>query len=141
MGGPELDLAERPEAPPAPQATPTPASAAGEPSAWEPPFGPTFFLEYLSRFVCEHCPPTDAMPTSVDLHLSDGDALHLIRIVGVTPSWVVLSVDDRDVSGGTASRVEFVPYGHLKRVTVRRLAAPDGRIGFSPDVRPGSLSP
>ncbi|MBI3399795.1 MAG: hypothetical protein HY048_00120 [Acidobacteria bacterium] len=56
------------------------------------PFGPSFFLGHLGRFVRDHCPaPEEHLPT-VQIRLADGQSLDLCHIVGVSPRWVMLAI-------------------------------------------------
>lgn len=60
----------------------------------EPPFGPGLFLGQLVAFVRDRCPdPSEGLPV-VEVHLADGEVLDLCHIIGATPHWVALAVNE-----------------------------------------------
>ena len=104
------------------------------------PFGPSFFLDHLGRFVRDRCPdPNENLPL-VEVRLAEGETLELCHIIGVSPQWVMLAVrDPANQRDGMA--VELVPYAMIRhvRISIRR---PGGSsIGFSQEQPPAVISP
>ena len=93
------------------------------------PFGPSFFLGHLGRFVRDHCPdPKENLPT-VQIRLADGTALDLCHIIGISPHWVVFAV--RDTAGRHEGMViEIVPFDLIRRVSIQTRHAEGGAVGF-----------
>ncbi|MBY0493355.1 MAG: hypothetical protein K2Y23_04000 [Cyanobacteria bacterium] len=94
------------------------------------PFGPSFFLGHLGRFVRDQCPaPTEDLPV-VEVHLCTSETLTVCHIIGVSPRWVVLAV--RDTAGhGDRMAIDIVPYSLIQRVSIRTRQADSASIGFS----------
>ncbi len=105
------------------------------------PFGPGFFVTQLRAFAREGCPdPALGLP-AVEIHLTDGDVLDLCHIVGVTPSWVALAVNETESSAGKPRmRTEFVPYETIARVTIRAMRELAPHLGFEHGRVPRVLS-
>lgn len=99
------------------------------------PFGPSFFLGYLERFVLDHCPdPTEKLPR-VQIHLANGETLDLCHIIGVSPRWVVFAVRDT-ASHSDGMAIELVPFERIQGV---RIGTPDTEgpfVGFIQSRRP-----
>lgn len=101
------------------------------------PFGPSFFLGYLERFVRSHCPdPTEKLP-GVQVHLANGETLDLCHIIGVAPRWVVLAV--RDTASQTdGMAIELVPFERIQGVRIGTPHAEGHFVGFvqsrTPDI-------
>jgi hypothetical protein len=59
--------------------------------------------------VRDRCPdPKENLPM-VRIHVSDGEALDVCHIIGVSPRWVMLAVRDAG-NQGDGMPVELVPY-------------------------------
>ena len=94
----------------------------------ECPFGPSFFLGQLGRFVRDHCPdPSEQLPV-VEIHLIDGGTLDLCHIIGVSSQWVMLAVHDG--AGGDEMSIELVPFGFVRGVSIRSRHAKGESAGF-----------
>lgn len=95
------------------------------------PFGPAFFLGQLRAFVRDRCPgAAEGLPV-VELHLVDGEVLDLCHVIGVTPAWVALAVNETDRStSAPPMRTEIVPYECILRVTVRAVRTGAPHLGF-----------
>lgn len=94
------------------------------------PFGPSFFLGHLGRFVRDQCPaPTEDLPI-VQVHLCTSETLNVCHIIGVSPRWVVLAVRDA-ASHGDRMAIDIVPYPLIQRVSIRTRQAESASIGFS----------
>ncbi len=48
------------------------------------PFGPSFFLSYLARFVRDRCPESAEHLPTVQILLGDGETLDLCHVIGVS---------------------------------------------------------
>ena len=83
------------------------------------PFGPLFFLEHLRGLVRDRCPdPSEGLP-SVHLHLLDGECLDVCHVIGISPAWIALAVNEPERPAGSAlMRTEMVPYSTIGRVTI-----------------------
>ncbi|MEK7330973.1 MAG: hypothetical protein AAB113_09235 [Candidatus Eisenbacteria bacterium] len=105
------------------------------------PFGPGFFLTQLRAFACQDCPdPAVGLPV-VEIHLVDCDVLDLCHIIGVTPSWVALAVNETESAAGKPRiRTEFVPYETIARVTIRAMRELAPHLGFEHGRVPRVLS-
>ena len=93
------------------------------------PFGPSFFLRQLGRFVRDRCPdPKERMPV-VEVHLGDAGTLTVCHIVGVAPRWVVLAAR---VPGGDAETmaIECVPFALINRVSIHSRRPSASAVGF-----------
>lgn len=94
------------------------------------PFGPSFFVGHLGRFVRDHCPdPTENLPT-VQIRLADGTTLDLCHIIGVSPHWVMFAVRDA-ASRHEGMAIELVPFELIRSVSIRTRHADGGAVGFS----------
>jgi hypothetical protein len=95
------------------------------------PFGPGFFVGTLAGFVRDRCPdPAEGLPV-VELHLVDGEALDLCHVIGLTPAWVALAVNETDQQPSVGTmRTELVPYDTIHRVTIRTVRHGTSRHGF-----------
>ena len=95
------------------------------------PFGPAFFLGQLRAFVRDRCPePGEGLPV-VELRLVDGEVLDLCHVIGVTPGWVALAVNETERStSAPPMRTEIVPYECILRVTVRAVRTGAPHLGF-----------
>ena len=94
------------------------------------PFGPSFFLGHLGRFVRNHCPdPKENLPI-VQVHLASSETLDVCHIIGVSPHCVVLAVRDA-ASPRDSMAVNIVPYALIQRVSIRTRHAESASIGFS----------
>jgi hypothetical protein len=95
------------------------------------PFGPAFFLTQLRGFAGEKCPDPALERPVVEIHLGDGETLDLRHIIGVTPNWVALAVQDGDEDDPPRRmRTEFVPFAAIARVTLRASRPEVPHIGF-----------
>ena len=104
------------------------------------PFGPSFFLGDLGRFVRDRCPdPKENLPL-VEIRLADGETLDVCHIIGVAPQWVMLAVRDPG-SQHDGMAVELVPYPMIRHVRVGTRRASGSTIGFSQVRPPEVLSP
>lgn len=103
------------------------------------PFGPTFFVLHLTRFIREECPRSDERMPEVRIFLSEGSVLQLCHIIGVTPRWVALAVFSREADGEMSS--ELVPYELIMRVSVTSAGRSRTRsIGFDAAHAPKRLA-
>lgn len=106
-------------------------------------FGPIFFLRQLAVLVRDRCPdPHEGLP-AVRLHLGDGEILDVCHIIGVTPTWLAVAVNESErPSGASPMRTEIVPYGMVARVSIRPAQSAEPHIGFDitrrPDVVPSA---
>ncbi len=100
-------------------------------------FGPIFFLHQLAAFVRDRCPdPREGLP-AVRLHLGDGEVLDVCHIIGVTPTWLAVAVNESEKpSGASPMRTEIVPYGMVARVSIRPAQSAEPHIGFDITRRP-----
>jgi hypothetical protein len=101
------------------------------------PFGPSFFLGYLERFVRDHCPdPTEKLP-GVQVHLANGETLDLCHIIGVSPRWVMMAVRDT-ASHSDGMAIELVPFERIQGVRIGTPHAEGPFVGFvqsrTPDI-------
>ena len=94
------------------------------------PFGPSFFLGDLGRFVRDRCPDAAERLPVVQIRLADGETLALCHIMGVAPRWVMLAVHD-GASHGDGMAVELVPYEMIRRVHIGTRRAEGGAVGFA----------
>lgn len=103
-------------------------------------FGPAFFMTHLRGFALERCPdPATGLPV-VEIHLVTGETLELCHIIGITPTWVALAVNEPDHAGsGRHMRTEFVPFGTIARVTLRSSRPESPHLGFEHDRAPRVL--
>jgi hypothetical protein len=103
------------------------------------PFGPSFFLGHLGRFVRDHCPdPKENLP-SVQVRLADGETLDLCHIIGVSPRWVMLAV--RDAAGHQdGMAIELVPFEIIRSVRIRTRYAERGSVGFAQSRAPAIIA-
>ena len=123
------------EAVPAEEGTPPTAEhlarAALIASSQRHPFGPAFFMTQLRGFAGEKCPDPAAGLPVVEIHLADGDVLELCHIIGVTPAWAALAVNETDhTASAPHMRTEFVPYAAIARVTLRSSRPEAPHLGF-----------
>jgi hypothetical protein len=101
------------------------------------PFGPSFFLTHLHGLVRDHCPSPGELPR-VDLHLQDGEVLHVCHIVGLAPTWLAIAV--AETAHPAAMRLEMIPYGTIVRVTVSTTASSAKGMGFDADHAPAIVT-
>lgn len=102
------------------------------------PFGPSFFLGQLGRFVRDRCPdPKEHLPV-VHLHLADGETLDVCHIIGVSPRWVMLAVRDT-ASHRDGMAIELVPYEIIRRVCIRTRRAAEGASPGYGQTRPPEI--
>ena len=103
------------------------------------PFGPSFFLLQLARFVRDSCPdPSERLPV-VQLHLADGDALDVCHCIGVSPRWVLLAVPD--TAGPRESMaIECVPFHLIQRVSIHTRRPEGTSLGFSQHQAPAVMA-
>lgn len=94
------------------------------------PFGPSFFLGDLGRFVRDQCPDVAEQLPAVQIRLADGETLALCHIMGVSPRWVMLAVHDL-ASHGDGMVVELVPYEMIRRIHIGTRRAEAGAVGFA----------
>lgn len=105
------------------------------------PFGPAFFMTQLRGFAGEKCPDPALERPVVEIHLGDGETLDLCHIIGVTPSWVALAVQDGDGDETPRRmRTEFVPFDVIARVTLRSSRPESPHLGFEHGRVPRVLS-
>ena len=105
------------------------------------PFGPAFFMTQLRGFAGEKCPDPAAGLPVVQLHLVDGEVLELCHIIGVTPAWVALAVNEADhTTSGQHMRTEFVPFETIARVTLRSSRPESPHLGFEHSMVPRVFS-
>jgi hypothetical protein len=104
------------------------------------PFGLGFFVHQLRAFACEGCPdPALGLP-AVELHLTDGEVLDLCHIIGVTPNWVAVAVNDAEPAAAKPRmRTEFLPYQTITRVTIRIARLETPHVGFEHERAPRVL--
>lgn len=105
------------------------------------PFGPGFFVAQLRAFARERCPdPALGLP-AVEIHLTDGEVLDLCHIIGVTPNWVAVAVNDAEPAAAKPRmRTEFLPYQTVTRVTIRGARIETPHVGFEHERVPRVLS-
>lgn len=103
--------------------------------AW--PFGPSFFLGHLGRFVRDHCPDQKENLPVVQIRLADGEALDLCHIIGVSPRWVMLAVRDAE-SHKDGMAIELLPFALVRSVSIRirKASTTSTSLGFSQTARP-----
>ena len=94
------------------------------------PFGPSFFLGDLGRFVRDRCPDAAEQLPVVQIRLADGETLALCHIMGVSPRWVMLAVHD-GATHGEGMAVELVPYEIIRRVYIGTRRAEGAAVGFA----------
>jgi hypothetical protein len=93
------------------------------------PFGPSFFLGHLGRFVRDHCPDSTERLPEVQVRLTGGEALELCHIIGVSPRWVMLAVHDAaSHSGGMA--IELVPFERIMGIHIGTPHGEGAVVGF-----------
>lgn len=99
------------------------------------PFGPSFFLGHLGRFVRDHCPnPTEKLP-GVQVRLADGEILDLCHIIGVSPRWVMLAVRNT-ASHSDGMAIELVPFERIMGVRIGTPRAEGTFVGFAQSQAP-----
>ena len=105
------------------------------------PFGPGFFVTQLRAFARARCPdPALGLP-AVEIHLTDGEVLDLCHIIGVTPNWVAVAVNDAEPAAAKPRmRTEFLPYQTITRVTIRIARMETPHVGFEHERVPRVLS-
>ena len=97
------------------------------------PFGPTFFLEQLTRFLRDRCPePTERLP-HVELWVG-GEPMTVCHIVAIAPAWVAVAVRDRNEE--SEMRTELIPYETIARVTLGAPVARTRGVGFDAEHKP-----
>ena len=101
------------------------------------PFGPTFFLSHLRGLVRDHCPSPGELPR-VDVHLHDGELLHVCHVVGLAPLFVAIAV--AEPSHPTSMRLEMIPYDTIRRVTLSSSGREREGVGFEVDRRPAIIA-
>ena len=96
------------------------------------PFGPSFFLGHLGRFVRDHCPDSTENLPVVQLRLADGETLNICHIIGVSPRWVMLAVRDAETHKDDMA-IELVPFALIRSVSIRtrKAATTSTSLGFS----------
>ena len=105
----------------------------------ESPFGPSFFLGHLGRFVRDHCPDPEEHLPLVQIRLADGETLDLCHIIGVSPRWVVLAV--RDIaSHRNEMAVEIASFDMIRGVRISARPPESGAVGFAQSRPPAVLS-
>jgi len=101
------------------------------------PFSPAFFMTQLRGFAGEKCPDPAAGLPVVELHLVDGQVLELCHVIGVTPTWVALAINETDHAASTPHmRTEFVPFETIARVTLRSSRPDSPHLGFEHSMVP-----
>jgi hypothetical protein len=139
----------------APAAEPTPEQieqaeqAALVEASLQHPFGPAFFMTHLRAFVAETCANPVAGLPAVEIQLADGEVLDLCHIVGVTPQWVALAVNEAEPDKSKPLiRTDIVPYATITRVTLRDARPEATHLGFDRariprvmNARPAALTP
>lgn len=98
------------------------------------PFGPSFFLRHLGRFVRDNCPAAAENLPLVQLRLADGASLEVCHVIGVSPIWVILAVRDAAAHKGMA--IEVVPYELIRRVAIRTRQGGTATVGFAQTAPP-----
>lgn len=94
------------------------------------PFGPSFFLGYLARFVRDQCPdPAEKLPV-VQLVLADGAVVNVCHIIGVSTKWVMVAARDMAAHQDEMA-VELLPYPLIQRVSIRARRGESASIGFN----------
>ncbi len=93
------------------------------------PFGPSFFLGHLGRFVQDHCPDPKELLPAVQIRLADGTTLDLCHIIGVSPQWVMFAVRDTE-SHHEEMAIELVPFELIRGVSIRTRRAEGKMLGF-----------
>ena len=101
-------------------------------------FGPAFFLRQLSAFARDRCPDPEEHLPIVEIHLADGEELHVCHIIGLASLWIALAVfDNADVAHRPpAMRTELVPYQMVTRITIRTTRPESAHLGFEIGGRP-----
>lgn len=95
------------------------------------PFGPSFFLGQLRGFGRDRCPDPDEGLPVVKLYLADGDVLDVCHIIGASPRWIALAVNETERSSGERPmRTELVPYSLVSRVVIRTTRHEGPHVGF-----------
>lgn len=103
------------------------------------PFGPSFFLLHLARFVRDSCPdPAERLPV-VQLHLADGETLDVCHCIGVSPRWVLLAVADT-TGHREGMAIECVPFQLIQRVSIHARRAEGTSLGFSQQQAPSVMA-
>jgi hypothetical protein len=103
------------------------------------PFGPSFFLGYLGRFVRDHCPAPEEHLPMVQVRLADGEMLDLCHIVGVSPRWAVLAVRDA-TSHQDDMAIDLVPFEMIQSVRIRARHAAGSAVGFAQHHTPSVIT-
>jgi hypothetical protein len=99
------------------------------------PFGPSFFLGHLGRFVRDHCPDTTEKLPAVQVRLADGEILNLCHIIGVSPRWVMLAVRNT-ASHSDGMAIELVPFERIMGVRIGTPHAEGTFVGFAQSQAP-----
>ena len=103
------------------------------------PFGPSFFLLHLARFVRDSCPdPAERLP-AVQLHLADGDTLDVCHCIGVSPRWALLAVPDT-TGHREGMAIECVPFQLIQRVSIHTRRPEGTSLGFSQHQAPSVMA-
>ena len=103
------------------------------------PFGPSFFLAHLARFVRDRCPdPKENLPM-VQVRLADGETFDLCHIIGVSPRWVMLAVRDAAIHKDGMT-IELVPFELIRGVCIRTQHAEGASVGFAQSRAPEIIS-
>ncbi|MBI4485828.1 MAG: hypothetical protein HY655_07445 [Acidobacteria bacterium] len=103
------------------------------------PFGPSFFLKDLGRYVRDRCPDARENLPLVEIWLANGETLDVCHIIGVTLQWVMLAVrDSANHQDGMA--VELVPYAMIRHVRIGTRRPGGASIGFAQERPPAVLS-
>ncbi|MBI4486270.1 MAG: hypothetical protein HY655_09690 [Acidobacteria bacterium] len=103
------------------------------------PFGPSFFLRDLGRYVRDRCPDAKENLPLVEMWLANGETLDVCHIIGVTPQWVMLAVrDSANHQDGMA--VELVPYPMIRHARIATRRPGGSSIGFAQEHPPALLS-
>lgn len=103
------------------------------------PFGPSFFLGHLGRFVRDHCPSTEEHLPKVQIRLADGESLDLCHVIGVSPRWVMLATRESG-SHQNEMAIDFVPFEVIQGVHIRAHHAETTSLGFAHGQSPAILS-
>lgn len=103
------------------------------------PFGPSFFLGQLERFVRDHCPSPEEHLPHVQLKLVDGETLDLCHVVGVSSKWVVLAVLDPGAHGHEMTTA-LVPFEMVQGVRIRAHHQTGATAGFAQTQQPAAIS-
>lgn len=99
------------------------------------PFGPSFFLGHLGRFVRDHCPDATEKLPGVQVRLADGEILDLCHIIGVSPRWVMLAVRNT-ASHSDGMAIELVPFERIMGVRIGTPRAEGTFVGFAQSQAP-----